>query len=125
MLWFFYACSCGSMHAKFSWHHQVTPLRHASKNHNIDGPTCISNSVSLYNEINYVLFYIQKSICICLLVWPGFDDRPEYPSVQINSSSPCLSLMCPRASGRLSNVQSSRAWPLNMGGLVALAIMFF
>ena len=56
---------------------------------------------------------------------PGFDDQPEYPSVQINSSSPCLSLMCPRASGRLSNVQSSRAWPLNMGGLVALAIMFF
>ena len=21
---------------------------------------------------------------------PGFDDRPEYPSVQINSSSPCI-----------------------------------
>ena len=23
---------------------------------------------------------------------PRFDDRPEYPSVQINSSSPCISI---------------------------------
>ena len=23
---------------------------------------------------------------------PGFDDRPEHPSVQINSSSPCFNL---------------------------------
>ena len=31
---------------------------------------------------------------ITVLTWakarPGFDDRPEYPSVQINSSSPCV-----------------------------------
>ena len=30
--------------------------------------------------------------CKIAKVGPGFDDRPEHPSVQINSSSPCLKL---------------------------------
>ena len=40
---------------------------------------------------------------------PGFDDQPEYPSVQINSSSPCFNLPRYYLKDLNSNVQCSDA----------------
>ena len=42
-------------------------------------------------RVNEAKFYFYHSTKIAK-ARPGFDDQPEYPSVQINSSSPCLGI---------------------------------
>ena len=38
-------------------------------------------------KLNFIYMYYSTKI---VKVGPGFDDWPEHPSVQINSSSPCF-----------------------------------
>ena len=40
-------------------------------------------------RVSKAKFYLYQSTKIAK-ARPGFDDRPEYTSVQINSSSPCI-----------------------------------
>ena len=52
---------------------------------------CTSSRVS---EAKFYLYYSTK----IAKARPGFDDQPEHPSVQINSSSPCIRTACQKVS---------------------------
>ena len=46
--------------------------------------------LSLFTLVRVAKFYLYHRTKIAK-ARPGFDDQPEYPSAQINSSSPCIS----------------------------------